>query len=220
MHIELTSGQDSFRAQGASPRRNVQVRLFTATNEGVMPLFAAFQKKIKGYKESRVVMNIPATERFAVNDAGAWFRNRYEIASQTEILIEYHHRPPQETFGEETEYLLIKTDAAAPLHYIRLALDPHPLSAVPYVFFEGRFHICTEPDQVSFADEWKRHIGLEKDFDPTLIVDPNVAEPGEAFFDIKVLEAGVTQAAAPQIVTKDGKRKLARIKRARRIKTR
>jgi hypothetical protein len=221
MFIELTSGSDSFRAQGASPLRNVQVKLFTATDEGIMPLFAAFQKKIKGYKESRVIMNIPATEQFAIHDAGVWYRNRYEIAPETEIMIEYQHRDRQGGFSTDTEYMLIKTDPNAPLHYVRLALDDHPMSAVPYVFFEGRFHVIHQDDQISNRSDWQKHIGLNADQDVTLIVDCNLSEPGKEFFTVKELEPGVHGTDKPEIVTTEGgKRKIKRIKRARRIKTR
>jgi hypothetical protein len=219
MHIELTSGSDSFRASGHSPLRNVQVRLFTFTDEGIMPLFAAFQKKLKGYKESRVIMNIPATERFQLNDVGQWFRTRYEVASSTEILIEYQHRKGN-GLNTDTEYLLLKTDPNAPLHHVRLTLDPHPLSAVPYIFFEGRFWIVNDDDQISSPEAWAKHIGLDLSEAPvSYIMDNMVSEPEDAFFTIKEFEAAVTVVSSPQIVTEDGKRKLKRIKRARRIKT-
>lgn len=201
------------------------MRLFThVAGEGVIPLFTAFQKKLPGYKESRIIMTMPATEKFAINDAGQWFKNRYEVAPATELLLEYHHRDPRGGFGTETEYLLLRTNPDAALLHIRLELDFHRLSAVPFVFFEGRFDVITDSAMLANPAAWAKHMGLEvhTGIGPADITDPCLTVgDDEPFFKITELEAAQVQASAGEVVIDSkGKRKLRRIKRGRRIVTR
>lgn len=224
MFIELTTGKDSFRKHGSSQKRNVSVQTYVRVRDDgegrkVVPLFAAYQKKLEGFRDSQLTGTFPATANYEPNIAGQWFRTRYEIMPGTEILIEY--RSAQTTgFGERIEYLMLVCDENAPLWRIRLDLPHHHLSAVPVVFFEGRFVIVNEDKQLSeYAPPiWRDFMGLEDEFDVSDLLDPNQID--ERFFVAVQLEAGIKPTKRTSIVEgKDGSKRV-KIRRVRRITTR
>lgn len=234
MYLQLTTGKDSFRPQGISSRRNVSVQTFVRLSEPdedgrlVVPLFAAFQRKRKGLGETQLVQTIPATSMFSANDAGQWFVNRHEVTPGTEILIEYRHLNPRGGFGEGREHLLIVADPNAALLRVRLELPYHALSAVPYVFFEGRFSLLKDDSELSKAAKaaWVKFMGVElDDGDGNPIMLADYMDPAQSvedqFFHLTELEAAVRQ-TEKVIVTEDentGKQKI-RIRRLRNIKVR
>src|SRR6056297_1333426 len=104
MFIELTTGKDSFRQQGHSQRRNTSVSSFVRVeNDGegrqIVPMFAAYQKKLRGFRDTSLMATIPAALSYEPNVAGQWFRNRHEVLPGTEILLE-NRRRETEGFGE------------------------------------------------------------------------------------------------------------------------
>lgn len=225
IHVELTTGRDSFRAQGSSSKRNVAVTAFVRVNDdgegrSIIPLFAAYQKRIKGFREKSLLSAIPATANFAPNAAGEWFKNRYEVQRGTEILIEYRSRQTK-GFGEDIEYMLIQMDDDAPLWQLRLDLPYHHISSVPSVFFEGRFELVSEDKQLPdhAVEAWKDYLGLGDEFDLADVLDTN-AEEGENVFLKLQLEARVAKQRKTTMVedAKGGKR--VKIRRTRNIKTR
>ena len=219
MHVDLTTGQDSFRSSGTNNVRNVSVRLFTATEDGIQPLFIAMQKKLKGFKDSKTILSIPASDRFAINDnTGVWYKTRYEVAPATEILVQYTHKAPTGGFSQETEYLLLRPSPEASLNLIRLELPVHPLSSVPYVFFEGRMDAISDAKDSGCIGLWNEFVGMPAGNDLTDIVDNNMAE--DRFFTIVEIEAATTKPNVAQIVSTGGKKKISRIKRSRLINTR
>lgn len=226
MWVQYTTGKDSFRSVGVSPKRNVSVQLYTRTeqvpDQPILPLFAAFQKKLKGFGKTSLVQTIPATSRFSENDAGQWFVSRSEVAPGTEILIEYRHRSTR-GFGENIEYLLAIADPHSPLWRLRLDLPMHSLSAVPEVFFEGRFLLVTEDKQLpkGSAKTWMKFLGI--DLEPGTqfadYLDPSMPDEDKAFFYMELEAAPVVQKAIEVVETSEGKTRL-RFKRGRKIKVR
>lgn len=148
---------------------------------------------------------------------GAWYTNRHEVAPNTEILLEYKHREANSAFGEDTEYLLLIVDPNAPLYRIMLELPFHHLSAVPTIFFEGRFEIIKTDDMLSLPEVWHDYFDLDpKEYNVSDILDPNAESP---YFLTQVLEGrNRAQAKAKTVVTSDGKERV-KIRRGRRIKT-
>lgn len=222
MYIELTTGKDSFRAQGPSSKRNVSVTSWVRVNDNgegrnVVPVFEAYRRKLKGFREQNLVAQIPATAAHGPDVGGSWYTNRHEVAPNTEILIEYKHREANSAFGEDTEYLLLIVDPNAPLYRISLDLPYHHLSAVPNLFFEGRFEIVKTDDMLPSPEIWFDYFDIEPDdYDVSDILDPNAETP---FFIPQVLEGRQRATAkAKTVVTTDGKERL-KIRRGRRIKT-
>lgn len=225
MFVEFTTGNDSFRAQSGSQRRNVQVNtLVRVPDDGegntVIPLFAAFQKKLKHFRETKLVQTIPATANHGPEVAGQWYNNRHELRPGTEIMVEYKHRNPAATFSDETEHLLLRINDTAPLYRCRLRLPHHHLSAVPYIFFVGRFEIIKEDGQLSedALDIWCDWLGLDRnDFDLADILDPNMEEPYFAFEELEPAPKLRNKVTKKQ--TKNGRGAL-QIRRTRKIRTR
>lgn len=225
MWIQLSTGRDSFRAQNSSPKRNVSVSTYTRVaddGEGnqILPLFAAFQKKLKGFGKSNVVSVIPATDKFANNDVGQWFVNRHEVVPGTEILIEYRHRGST-GFRENIDYLLLIAEPQAPLWQLRIDLPNHFLSNVPAVFFEGRFELVKDDSQLDkkAVAAWRKHLGGDASLQVSDYMDPCM-EPEDQVFRYIQLEAEVAVKQRVEIKENaDGKTRL-RIKRGRRIKIR
>ena len=222
MYVELTTGKDSFRPQGASRKRNVAVTSFVRVDDNgegkkIIPVFEAYRKKLRGFREQNLVSQIPATAAHGPNVGGAWYVNRHEVAPNTEILLEYKHRDANSVFGEDTEYLLLVADSTAPLYQIRLDLPPHHLSAVPCLFFVGRFDVVSSDDMLGDVAAWKDYFDLsETEFDVSDILDPNAPEP---FFELIQLEAAAKgKTKTKTVVTTDGKKRV-KIQRGRRIRT-
>lgn len=222
MWIEITTGKDSFRAQGASSKRNVSVTSFVRVEDdgqgrNVIPLFSAYQRKLKGFRETALTSTIPATANFAHNMAGQWFVNRHEVLPGTEILIE-HRRRETTGFGERIEHLLIIADPHAPLWQTTLDLPPHELSAVPCVHMTGRYHIVESDTELSpeAVKVWKDHFALDSDYHVSDILDPN--QEDRFFYHTKLEDAERTTEKV-EVSMVGGKRRV-KIKRSRRIKTR
>lgn len=223
MWIELTTGKDSFRAQGSSPRRNVQVQTFVRVpddGEGrmVVPVFSAYQKKLKGFKETTLHSHIPATAAHGPAIGGEWFVNRHEVMPGTEILIEYRHRSRVTgSFGENIEYLLLIADPNAPLYSIVAELPRHHLAAVPHIFFEGRFEVIETDDQLSDTARtvWRDYLGLDDDFHVSDVLDPNQ----DKLFVFRELEARIKQNSKTEIQQHGDKTRL-KIRRVRNVRTR
>ena len=81
MYLEASTGKDSFRAQGASQKRNVQVNTWVRVeNNGegkkIVPIFEAFQKKLKFFRETSLVQTIPRHN-------GAWAEHRGVLVRQS-----------------------------------------------------------------------------------------------------------------------------------------
>jgi hypothetical protein len=222
MFIQLTTGQDSFRAAGGSMRRNVSchsfVRIGLPHYDPVMPLFAAYTQKVPGFKETRVAQVFPATDKFGATDAGQWFVNRHEVMPGTEVMLEYRHRDPTSGFGESVEYCLLVADPTAPLWQIRIDLPFHHLSAVPSIFMEGRFHLVNKMSQLTqeAIETWSTRLGLDKDTPLTDMLDPFYKEEDQVFRYIKLEGALKKDVLVTNVV--DGKTRI-RIKRKRNIKT-
>ena len=224
MFIQLTTGHDNFRAQGSSPKRNVSLRAYTyVENDGegpaIVPLFAAYQKKHKGFGQSHIVSAIPATDKFATNDCGQWFVSRYEVLPRTEILLEYRHRGVG-AFAENVEYLMLVADPSATLWQLRTDLPPHALSSVPNIFQEGRFALL-EAGDISLLSKksvplWRKYLGLTEDNLISYVMDNNLPREDQ-FFRYIPLEAAVVPTERLEVTTTSkGDTKL-RIKRGRRI---
>jgi hypothetical protein len=223
MYIEATTGKDSFRKHGASQRRNTSVETFVRVRDDgegrqIVPMFAAYQKKLEGFRDSQLTATLPATANYEPNIAGQWFRQRYEVLPGTEILI-VHRRAETTGFSERTEYLLLIADDTAPLWRIRLDLPHHHLSAVPCVFFEGRFTIVSEDQQLpEHAPQiWRDYMGLEAEYDVADLLDPN---QDEKFFVAMQLEGALKSNKRATIVEDAEGNKRVKIRRVRRIKTR
>jgi hypothetical protein len=221
MYVELTTGNDSFRAQGGSAKRNCSVKSWVRVADGgqgktVVPLFEAYAKKLRGFKAQNLVQQIPATAAHGPDVGGSWYVNRHEVLPSTELLLEYQHRDPNSSFGTDTEYLLLVADETAPLVQVRLALPVHHLSAVPYVFFQGRFDVVTNDKVLAKPAVWLDYLHLDaEEFDVSDLLDPNVEEP---FFDVTVLEKGSSnRTKAKTVISADGKERV-KIRRGRRIK--
>lgn len=227
MWIQLSTGRDSFRAQQNSPKRNVAVATYTRVGDDgegkqILPLFAAFQKRLSGFGKTSMVSVIPATDKFANNDAGQWFVNRHEVFPGTEILIEYRHRATR-GFRENIDYLMLIAEPTAPLWQIRIDLPPHFLSNVPALFFEGRFELFKEDKQMPKAGlaAWRKHLGVSSDpgFQLADYMDASM-QPEDRVFRYVELEAEV--AAKQKIEVTEGRdgKTVVKIKRGRRIKIR
>lgn len=228
MYIELTTGNDSFRKQGSSQRRNVSVASWVRVDNSmggrtIIPVFEAFRKKLKYFRETHLIQQIPATAHHGPGIAGSWYVNRHEFAPGTEILIEYRHRVSTPgSFEEAHEYFMLVADETAPLYQVNLDLPFHHLSAVPNVQFRGRFEIVKElkhlnPDGIP---EWLGHFDIDDD-DPDLLpyyLDPQ-QEDGEKFFSCMELES--RSVAKTKVTTKIvGGKKRIKIRRRRAIRTR
>lgn len=227
MWCQLSTGRDSFRAQNnpPAPKRNVSVSTYVRVKDDgegnqVIPLFAAYQKRLKGFAKTSVVSVIPATTAFAGNDVGQWFVNRHEILPGTEILIEYRHRGSV-GFRENIDYLLLIADPNAPLWQLRIDLPNHPLSNVPAVFFEGRFELLTADNQLDKASvaAWRKFLGAEGDYQLADYMDASM-EPEDRVFAYIELEGAVQAKAKVEVrESEDGKTSM-RIRRLRKIKVR
>ena len=186
-------------------------------------MFAAYQKKLPGFGKTSLIQTIPATSRFSENDAGQWFVNRSEVIAGTEILIEYRHRAGAGGFGDNIEYLLLVAEDNAPLWRLRLDLPPHVLSAVPEVFFEGRFLLVTEDKQLpkGATNAWMKFLGI--DLEPGMqfadFLDPSLLDEDKVFHYTMLEDAPIVRNSVEVIETSDGKTRM-RIKRGRRIKVR
>lgn len=187
----------------------------------IIPLFAAFQKRLKGFGKTNIVSVIPATDKFAHNDAGQWFVNRHEVLPGTEIMIEYRNRAST-GFRENIDHLLLIAEPNAPLWQLRIDLPPHFLSNVPNVFFEGRFELVRDDKQLTERAlfDWRKHIGAD---DPALMLadymDPSMAGEDQVFRYIEL--EGAVQAAAKLEIKEDAHGgSTIKIKRGRRIKIR
>lgn len=225
MWVELQTGKDSFRAQQSSPRRNVAVQAFTRVeNDGegrqILPLWQAFTKRLKGFGKQNLMGRIAATEHFAHNDAGQWFKTRFEVAPRTEILLEYRHRGTS-GFAESIEYLLLVADPKAPLWQIRIDLPDHYLSAVPAVFFEGRFEIVDDDALLptKAIEAWRKPFGFDKGYPLCFYTD--ACQPAEdKYFRLIELEARVKATSTVEVKEDADGKKHTRIRRVRNIKVR
>lgn len=182
-------------------------------------MFAAYQNKLKGFRESQLIQTIPATSKFQVNNtAGEWFVNRHEVLAGTEILLEYRKRNPRGGFAEDTAHLLLVMSEEAPLWRLRLDLPVHHNSAVPCIFYEGRFEIVNSDKLLPAASiaVWRDYFALDKEFEISDILDPNQ----DSLFVAQQLEGRVKGIKAKTTIetTKSGQKRV-RIRRTRRIKT-
>lgn len=224
MHVQITTGKDSFRPYGSSLKRNVSVTSFVRVKDDgegqqVVPIFVAYQKRLPNFKRTDTIQMIPATDRFGQNDAGQWFVNRHEVLPGTEILINYTHRTTQiGGFGQNEEYLLLLCDQSAPLYRIRLDLPPHELSSVPSVFFEGRFKLISNPE-VELSPEankvWTKYLKLDGSLQDVL--DPFYLPEDQAFVYLQLEKANKEGGQVDVKVSVDG-RKRVKINRTRKIR--
>ena len=224
MYVDLTTGNDSFKARTNSSRRNVTVQTWTRVepaNDGrvIVPMFQAYQQKYRGFRSTKLVHTIPATENFGAGIAGTWYLNRSEVMPGTEIMIEYRHREAT-GFGEETEHLLLIADENAPLYRIRLDLPPHEMSAVPCIFFEGRFIVVNSDGQLDkkAVAAWQDWIGIAgaEDFDLSDVLDSNMGD--DRYFVLHELEGAIKSSIKTTVTASNGERRV-KIRRARKIKT-
>lgn len=185
----------------------------------VIPLFAAYQRKLKGFKDTSLIATIPATAAHGPNIGGGWFQNRHEVMPGTEIMLEYRRRDSTPgSFGETVEYTMLIADPHAPLYQMRLQLPHHHLSAVPYVFCTGRFDLLKSDKQLPkhSPQVWKDFLNLDADFDVSDLMDPNQEEQ---FWSYDELEGRVKSTERMErIETSDGTNRI-KIRRSRRIKT-
>lgn len=223
MWIELFNGRDSFRAQESSLRRNVSVQLYTRVEDNgegrkIVPLFQAFTSRLKGYGKNHLISRLAATEHFAQNDCGEWYKTRYEVAPGTEILIEYRHRSSKALF-DEVEYCLIAVDENAPLYQMRIDLPYHFLASVHSVFFEGRFHIINKDKQLTPAAirAWKQFLHLDGEL--SLVMDACQPPENRHFITMQLESGSVAKSSVEVTETEDGGQRV-RIKRIRNIKVR
>jgi len=225
MYISLTLGNDSLaaRLRDGDERRNVSVRAFCYSNvpdngKHIIPLYRGHVLKAKGFGEQHVAGTIPATSIFAHNDVGKWVIGRYEVSAGAEIMIEYRHRDPDETFGEEVEYLLLVAGDMEALCQIRLTLPEHSLSNVPYVGFEGRFAIVDEESDLSRASlpHWKTFLGLDSDDNMADVLEPNL---GWEHFHLIIMEEAPKVSVKKEVVTSKGGKSRVTIRRKRNVKT-
>lgn len=225
IYLEITTGKDSFRAQGASSRRNVQVTSYVRVKDDgegkqIIPLFAAYQRKLKGFKDHSLIQTIPATAAHGPNIGGVWFTNRQEVLPGTEILLEYRRRDSTPgSFGEEVEYNMLIADPNAPLYQMRLELPHHHLSAVPYIFTIGRFDVLKSDDQLPEHSPpiWKDFLNLDEEFEVAHLMDPLQEKH---FWTYDELEARIKQTERLERVEQSDGKKRIKIRRSRRIKTR
>lgn len=206
----------------ASPRRNVSVATFVRVDDDgsgrkVIPLFAAYQRKLTEFRETSLISTIPATSNFDPNMAGQWFVNRHEVMPGTEILIE-HRRRETRGFGERVEHLLIKADDYAPLWRTTVDLPRHELSAVTCVHMTGRYIIVDSDEQLDkeAIAVWKDYFALEEDFHVSDILDPNQDE--QLFYHTE-MEKAERRTDKVEVSTVGGRRRV-KIRRSRKIKTR
>lgn len=225
MYVELTTGQDSFRAQGSSPRRNVQLQSFVRVDDDgegnkVIPVFAAFQRKLKYFKETSLKSTIPATEAHGPSIGGCWYVNQHEFRPGTEILLEHRIRDSTPgSFGERVEYLMLICNPDAALYNVQLKLPYHHLSAVPYIFFTGRFDVVSSDDMLpkGAIPIWKDYLNLDDDLHVSDLLDPNQEEQ---FWSFELLEAAVRRTKkVEKIEGADGKSRV-KIRRSRNIRIR
>lgn len=225
MYLELTTGKDSFRAQGASPRRNVSLASFVRVaddGEGnkIIPLFVAYQRKLKYFKETSIVQSIPATSAHGPAIGGSWMVNRHEVQPGTEILLEYRQRDSTPgSFGERIEYLMIVANPDGALYSSSLHLPYHHLSAVPYIFFTGRFDVIDKDEQLPSAaiPIWKDFLNLDGDLHVSDLLDPN---QDEKFWAFETLEPAVRRTKKVEKTVDSKGNERIRIKRVRNIRVR
>lgn len=231
MWVQFTTGGDSFRAQGNSSRRNVSVQTFVRLQEKnkdgrlIVPLFAAYKDKERGFVKSDLIQTIPATSSFAENDAGIWFVNRHELLPGTEVLIEYRYRTSR-GFSESVDHLLLVVDSNAPLYRLHIDLPIHHLSAVPVVYFEGRFELVKNDKQLSKAavKAWQDFLGVELEDDkrdPIMLsdyMDPSQALEDQSWVYVE-LEKGSKPTVKIETENEDGKSRV-KIRRVRKVKIR
>lgn len=225
MFIELTTGKDSFRAQGSSSRRNVSLQTFVRVDDDgegnkVIPVFAAYQRKLKYFKETSLKSTIPATEAHGPAIGGCWYVNQHEMRPYTEVLLEYRQRDSTPgSFGERVEYLMLVCNPDAALYNIQLQLPYHHLSAVPYIFFTGRFDVISSDDMLTSKSIpiWKDYFDLGDEFNVSDLLDPNQEEQ---FWSYEILEEAVRNPQKiEKIEGKDGKSRL-KVRRSRNIRIR
>ncbi len=226
MYVELSTGKDSFRAQGNSPKRNVQVNTWVRVKDNgegkkIIPVFEAFKKKLRGYQNTNLIHTIPATEMHGPEVAGVWYVNRHEFMPNTELLIEYRHRDTgRGSFGEEVEYFMVRVTEEAPLLRVRIELPVHHLSAVPILFFQGRFEVIeadTQLDQ-SALTVWRDYFNLTEDDD--LHVSDNLdVNMEQRYFQTEELEAGRRSSSKMKKVIDTKGNSRIKIRRGRRIRT-
>lgn len=182
-------------------------------------MFAAYQKKLPGFRETQLLAVIPATTKFTANVAGSWYRSRHEVQEGTEVLIEYRRRDASGGFGESVEYLMFIASSTAPLYQLRIDLPEHHNAAVPNLHFEGRFDIVNEDKMLSpiAVTQWKDFFGLDNDFNVSDVLDPNQEE---RIWKEIMLEGRVRTATSKTLIetTDTGKRRV-RIRRTRNIRT-
>jgi hypothetical protein len=181
-------------------------------------MFAAYKQRIKYFKKQDLTSVIPATEKFSANEAGKWFVNRCEVREGTEVLIEYRQRETR-GFGERIEYMLLIAEETAPLIRMRITLPEHPLSAVPYLFYEGRMTVITSDDLLPDASQelWRNKLSLSDEYQISDILDPQ-QEPDDQMFRIQQLEAGVRASKKATVIVDKRGGKRVKIRRSRNIK--
>jgi hypothetical protein len=225
LHIELTTGKDSFVRRGTSARRNVSVQTYVRVKQDgegrkVVPLFAAFKNKLPGFGKSDTITSIPASDRFGTNAPGIWYVSRHEVLPGTEVLVEYTRR--QNTgFQTAVEHMLIVAHPDAPLHRVRLDLPMHELSSVPNVFFEGRFYIVTEDDQLpaEAVAAWRKHLAHEdEEYQLSDVLD--ACQPPEDRFFFPIVMEREQKKLAKAKVTKTTVGAVTKIRRGRAIRVR
>lgn len=227
MWIELMTGRDSLRAQQSSPKRNVAVQAYTRVaddGEGrkIIPLWQAFSKKLKGFGKQSLISRLAATQHFAQNDAGEWFKTRFEVLPMTEILLEYRHRATS-GFKENVEHLLLVADENAPLWQVRIDLPQHYLSAVPHAFFEGRFEIFNDDDKLQpvAIQAWAKFMGadMSEPYPLCFYTDP-LQDPANQHFRLIQLEERIHVTSRVEVTKTDDGQKRVQIRRTRNIKVR
>jgi hypothetical protein len=227
MFVEITTGKDSFRRtpDGIHPARNARILSFVRVDKKVIPLFVAYKDKLKGFKETKIVESIPATTMFSEFTPGTWFRNRCEVLSGTEILIDYNRRDSNRTFGTRSSHLLLVVDPEAPLYSIRLPLPTHPYSSVPNVFFEGRFRVIdqTATDTLSDVanDVWLKYLGVDTSDEDGLwvgdVLDPSEDDPAFIFNILEKASRSGNSKAAVVMDNRTGKSRV-KIRRTRKVR--
>lgn len=225
MWVEIMTGRDSFRAQQSSQKRNVSVQAFARVeNDGegrqIIPLYQCFTKKLKGFGKQALIARLAATEHFAQNDAGEWFKTRFEVAPLTELLIEYRHRATS-GFKENIDHLLLIADENAPLYQIRIDLPHHYLSSVPHVFIEGRFDIVSDDSmmQPKAIAAWRKHFGVDDEYPLCFYTDPCQPQEDQQFRLIELEPRIVVRSRVEVTKTDDGQKRV-HIRRMRNIKVR
>jgi hypothetical protein len=183
-------------------------------------MFAAYKDKLPGFKKTDTISSIPASDRFGTNSPGQWFVSRHEVLPRTEILLQYTTRKAT-GFQEETEHLLLICDPDAPLYRIRLDLPMHELSSVPNVFFEGRFYLVSDDEQLSpeAIAAWRKHLAhMDEDYQLADILDAAMPPEDRKYHPI-MLEREI-KPLAKQIIKTTTKGSITKIRRSRTIRTR